>query len=269
MSRWAVSSCLALLILFGCNRSQVQSVKSAVRDDTPATVVTIRTTLAPSNRTSTHTIVIGPSLARSTEENGTWRLYDFKQGRITFVDDVDKSFRTESLQPLMNLRRKRMLSAPAGELPTPVAKATGATRPILGVPASQIVVTQGGYQRELWFGRHPKIPPQLFAMMHVSDGSASLRRALQQVDAFLSSARGFPLVDRTEVTYGESKMVVERVVQNVQDKNVPASLLRIPRGYRDAATAPDERRQSASSRPPGRTTPAAGSQSSSTSRTAP
>src|SRR5687768_16559441 len=128
LSRWIVSSCLALLTLSGCNKSSVQSVKSAARDETPATVVTIRTTLTPSNRNSTHTIVIGPSLARSTDESGTWRLYDFKQGRVTFVDDIDKSFRTESLQPLMSLRRKRMLSAPAGELPTPAAKATGATR---------------------------------------------------------------------------------------------------------------------------------------------
>lgn len=247
MRRRAVYSCLGVVAvaLLACQKSPGAAIKSAAGDQMRATVVTIRTTLQPSNRITRHTIVIGPDRARSTEEAGIWRLYDFKQNRVTFVDDIEKTFRVEPLAPIVERRRRTLLSAPPGDLPQSSARATGETRSILGVPASRIVVQQGGYQRQLWFAKHPQIPEQLFSMMHVSDASFVPRRAVQQTDAFLTSARGFPLVDHAEVPYGTSKMIVDRVVESVQQRDVSPSLLRIPRGYRDSTT-PDERRRSAS-----------------------
>jgi hypothetical protein len=251
--RWRmVYSCLIsflVLPLASCQKTPASAVKAITQDQVRATVVTIRTTLQPSNRTTKHTIVIGRDRARSTDEAGTWRLYEFGQNRVTFVDDIEKTFRVQPLAPIVESRRRRLLSAPPGDLPPSTAHATGATRPILGIPASQIVVRQGGYQRELWFARHPQIPEQLFAMMHVSDVTFVPRRAVQQADAFLTAARGFPLVDHAEVPYGTAKMVVDRVVESVQQRDVNADLLRVPKDYRDAASvprAPDVRRQSAS-----------------------
>jgi hypothetical protein len=249
MSRRAVYSCLvafAALIPAACQKSPTAAIKAVTDEKVRATVVTIKTTLQPSNRATTHTIVIGRELARSTDEAGTWRLFDFKQSRVTFVDDIEKTFRVEALAPMVERRRRRLLSAPPGDLPPSTARATGASRPILGVPASQIVVQQGGYQRQMWFARHPQIPEQLFAMMHVSDATFVPRRAVQQADAFLTSARGFPLVDHAEIPYGTSRMIVDRTVESVQQREVSASLLRIPKGYRDVSTAPDGRRPSAS-----------------------
>ena len=236
----------ALFVLTACRKSPSAAFKAVTTEQMRATVVTIKTTLQPSNRTTTHTIIIGPELARSTDEAGTWRLYDFKQNRIIFVDDIAKTFRAETLAPLVERRRRRLLSAPPGDVPPSVARATGAARPILGVVATQVLIDQGAYRRELWFGRHPQIPEQLFAMMHVTDSSFVPRRAMQQADAFLTSARGFPLTEHAEVPYGKSRMVVDRVVESVQQRDVAASLLRIPREYRDLATAPDARRPSAS-----------------------
>jgi hypothetical protein len=255
MSWRAVYSCLVLAwITLSCQKTPPAAMKAATGRQMRATVVTIRTTLQPSNRTTKHTIVIGPDGARSTDEAGTWRLYDFKQNRVTFVDDIEKTFRVEPLATIVERRRRRMLSAPPGDLPASTARATGESRAILGIPASQIIVQQGGYQRQLWFARHPQIPEQLFSMMHVSDATFVPRRAVQQADAFLTAARGFPLVDHAEVSYGASKMVVDRVVESVQQRDVSPDLLRVPRHYREsAATAPAARRPSASSLPPDQT----------------
>lgn len=234
-----------------------------------ANVMTVRTSIEPSKRTSTHTIVIGESLARSTAEAPVWHLYDFRQDRVTTVDDLAKTYRVESVSSLVAARQRRFRAAAEELLPEATARATGVSRPVLGLAASQIVISAGAYQRQLWFAPHPKVPPQLFAMMHAS-GEVEPSQAMRQVDDFLVSARGFPLADHTEIPYGTATIVIDRVVESVLPRDVPASLLVLPPGYRDVTvTAPAARRPAASSRPRGRTTPAAGSQSSSTTQTVP
>src|SRR5687768_4124090 len=89
MSRRAAYCYLTLCVLVMlamCRKSPSAAFKAVTTEQMRATVVTIKTTLQPSNRTTTHTILVGPEIARSTDEAGTWRLYDFKQNRIIFVD---------------------------------------------------------------------------------------------------------------------------------------------------------------------------------------
>src|SRR5687767_6219067 len=109
---WRAAYCVVMLcvLLGACRKSPKAAIKAATTEQTRATVVTIKTTLQPSNRTTTHTVVIGSAVARSTEEAGTWRLYNFKENRVTFVDDIEKTFRVEALAPMVERRRRRLLS---------------------------------------------------------------------------------------------------------------------------------------------------------------
>ena len=248
-----------LLIAVACNqpaREAKKLVKAAVPvPQMHATVVTIHTTMQPGNQSTTSTIVIGPDVARDANEIGTWRLFDVKNARVAFVNDGEKTFRWESLQSLQQRRAAAPLRA--GGAPRPQFALTPVTRPILDVPATQAVVKLGAYQREVWFGSHPLIPAALFPLIEASSGSN---------DSVTAATHGFPLAEHAEVPYGKTKLVIDRQVVSVERKNVPQALLQIPSTYK-AATEPAARRPAVSSRPLDRRTPAAGSQSSATTRT--
>ncbi len=238
-----------------------------------ATVITIRTTLQPENKTTTSTIVIGNNLARQAEEVGTWRLFDFKRDRVAFVDDMAKAYRYESLQSLEQRHADAALQPMADGMPHAEYLITGARRPILGVEASQAIVKLGGYQRELWFGEHPAIPPDLFALIQASELPGPASPIVGKSNEGLLAMRGFPLVDHAEVPFGKNKIVVDRAVVSIARRNVPESLLVIPAAYREikpvVAKAPVARPPAVASPPPDQKTPATGSQSSATTQTNP
>ncbi|HUP48740.1 MAG TPA: hypothetical protein VNA04_08105 [Thermoanaerobaculia bacterium] len=234
-----------------------------------ATVVTIRTTFQPAGRTTTHTLLISPSKARSTDEAESWRLYDLEARTVTFVNDLERTYRTEPVDSVFAQRRTALRRPVDRELPAAEFQSTGAEREILGVPATQSLIRLGGYQRELWFASHPSIPDELFAMIHgTAEPATRLGAIVAKADEELIAARGFPLLDRAELPYGKSNMVVERSVVAIEPKEVLASLLQVPPGYRDL-TAPAERRRPASSRPRDRAAPASESPPSATSQTTP
>ncbi|MGZ8796407.1 MAG: hypothetical protein ACXW2F_03600 [Thermoanaerobaculia bacterium] len=226
----------SLIAILSCNKPTTQPLKRPVTPGGPqvqATVVTIRTTLQPENKTTTSTIVIGDEVARATEEIGTWRLFDFKQNRVAFVDDFAKTYRYESLQSLVQRRDAANSAEMNDRLPRAEYSVTGAQRPVLGVPATQSLVTLGAYQRELWFGTHPLIPAQLFALMHASETPSVDAPIAKKPDEALLAARGFPLLDHAELPYAQTKIVVDRDVVDVGRRNVAESLLQIPENYRE------------------------------------
>lgn len=264
----------AALLLSACQQAKHEVKKVAGREvpQVRATVVTIQTTVQPGNRTSTHSLVIGPDFARSTSETGTYRLFDVKQNRVLFVNEFAKSFRSEPLQSLLATRNAASLAPLVNGQPRATFETTPATRTIAGVAARQSVVRLGAYQRELWIGSHPAIPPQLFAMVTASTPTVQSEPVQKDVDLALVAVRGYPLLDHSEVPYGAAKIVVDRQVVSVQQKNVPLSLVVLPSGYTDVTPqpkAPGERRPGASSRPRDRKTPGAGSPLSSTGQTVP
>jgi hypothetical protein len=61
---------------------------------------------------------------------------------------------------------------------------------------------------------------------------------MRAVDEALLSARGFPLIDRAEITYGKQKMVVERTVTAIEKKQVAENALTVPRDYKDLTPKP-------------------------------
>lgn len=245
-----------------------------------ATVITIRTTLQPENKPTMSTIVIGDDLAREAEEIGMWRLFDFKRQRVAFVDDVEKTYRYESLKELQQRHASAALQPTVDGMPRAEYHATGATRPILGLPAAQTLVKLGAYQRELWFADHPAIPPGLFSLMQASELPGPAAPMVKKSSEALLDVRGFPLVDHAEVTFGKKAIVVDRVVTNVGQRKVPESLLVIPKTYREikniqargprpeaSPREPAEHPPAVESPPPDQKTPATGSQSSSTTQT--
>ena len=201
-----------------------------------ATVLTIRTTAG--EQTTNHELLIANGRARNTAQLDVWELYDTNAGTVTIVDDVAKTFRTEQLPALLSRRRATLAAA----IPSHYPRATltrGERKPLLGANAQQHVISIGGYRRELWIADHPSIPDELFAMMIASDTlSLPLAPIMRRVDEELLRVRGFPLVDRTELPYGETRHVIERTVTGIASRQVPEAMLTVPRDYKDVTPKP-------------------------------
>ena len=187
---------LALIAFAGCKAEVKKPPVAVTVPQVRATVITIETKLQPDNKTFTHTIVIANNKARSLDELDHWRLFDLKANTITFVDDIAHSFRT----------------VPAGR-PALSIDATKETRPLQGINTALWTTHTGGYTRQLWIGKHPAIPPQLFSMMSGVE------------------AEGFPLAEHAELAYLNKKLVVDKTVTRIDSKDVPASLFEISRAY--------------------------------------
>ena len=212
----------AAAICVACNPGPSQTAPNDQVPKIRATVVTIRTTLQPQNRTFTHTLVLANGHARSGDEVDAWRFFDLRNKQVIFVDDLAKTARKVPLAALIEERRKELAKAPLH----PEFAATGAKRVLQGVTAAEHLVRAGGYERRLWIAKHPSIPDELFAMMQASASTPS--EALLQV-------QGFPLVDHAELPYGNKKMVVERSVVSIEQKDVPEWWLAVPQIKEPAA----------------------------------
>jgi hypothetical protein len=228
------------LFLVACKPTPVTPVKAP---QTRATVLTIQTHIEPEKRTFAHLLVISGDLARSGDELDTWRLFDLKQKRVTYVDDIARTYRSEPFAAIVNRRRAADAQPPAVGSPHVEIRETGATRVIQGVESKQIVIRAGRYQRELWVGSHPQIAPDLFAMMHASAPARSpLSGVTRHVDEKLFVLQGFPMSERAELPYGRETLRIERNVVKIEQRNIPTSWLRVGPGYRDLdAKAPDVR----------------------------
>jgi hypothetical protein len=225
---------LLLIVCIGCKKPGTGTVRPAEGPQVRATVLTIRTTSEPEKSTRSHAIVITNERARSLHEQDLWRLYHLNDDRVAFVDEIAKTTRERSVAELAREKTRAL----AGDLPAHYPRArfvvTDERKPILGVQARKHVIEAGGYRRELWVADHQAIPDTLFAKMVTTEAATTpLAPMMRTVDEALMKLRGFPLVDRTEVTYGETKMVVERAVVGIEQKPVAEALVTLPDDYRD------------------------------------
>src|SRR5262249_13881332 len=142
---------IALAALVACSKPIAKlpqrAISAALEPTVPATVITIQTSLQPQNRTITHSIVIANNLARSDNELDRWRLFDLDKNTITYIDDVARTYYTVPYRA----------DTPQAE----AIVATGQKRMLQGVETAQFVLRVGGYQRQLWIGEPPSVPPQL------------------------------------------------------------------------------------------------------------
>jgi hypothetical protein len=244
------SAVLFFLVCISCKPSAPAPKKGAAEPQLHATVVTIQTSTEPAKKTTAHTLVIANGRARSGDELDHWRLFDLTKNSVTFVDDIEKTFRTVDVPAAMKSRGAALaLTIPDG-MPRATFAPTGAKKVVAGVEASQAVIRLGGYQRQLWIGNHPAIPAQLFAAMQATQPvTTPLAPVARASDEALMNVRGFPLVDHSELPFGNGKLVVDKQVIKVEQRDVPQSLLNVPASYKDVTprpTTPTASRQPAS-----------------------
>ena len=231
---------LSIAIFVACKPAPPQpAAKKPAGPTVRATVVTIRTTTQPENRTQMRTIVIAGDRARDTGEHDAWRLYDTKTKTVTFVDEIAGTVRTEPLNTILAQRRVITAAALPPHYPKVRLTRPGTKRSIQGVNAELLEIESGSYKRQLWLGEHPAIPAGLFAMMVASDPPTQpLAPMMRAVDEALITARGFPHEDHAEVPVAKDKLVVDRVVVGIAQKDVPQALVTVPTGHRDVTVPP-------------------------------
>ena len=228
----------ALLLVIACKPAPAprQAPAAAKVPQTRAIVVTIQTTIEPGKKTTSHTLVIAGGRARSSDELDSWRLFDLTNAQVTFVNDVEKTFRSVPLAQLEKDLRGALDDPVPADLPRAQIAATNARRAIAGVTAAQSVVKLGGYTHELWIGQHPLIPPRLYAMMLASESPSSpLIPVMKSVDDALLKVNGFPLAEHSEFVYGNKKMTVDKVVTSIEQRDVPQSMLNVRGDYKDVS----------------------------------
>ncbi|HEX7151071.1 MAG TPA: hypothetical protein VF618_06250 [Thermoanaerobaculia bacterium] len=237
-----LAALVLLLVCIACKPSsqpQQQGKPAAAGPRTRATIVTVRTVLEPSKRTIDHELTISGGRARSSSESETWRLYDLEKKTVTFVDDVEQTSRTETFDSLVAKRRAALSQPLRGDVPRAKLETTKEQKTLQGVAATKSVVRVGNYTRELWIGKHPQIPPELFAMMLASETPSSpLAPMMREADEKLVEVEGFPLLDRAELPFGNQKMIVEKSVVSVAQREVPEAALQVPREYKDVTPRP-------------------------------
>jgi hypothetical protein len=230
---------LSIAVIVGCQSDAPKpSATKPAGPTTRATVVTIRTTMKPEERTLTRTLVIAGDRARDTSEQDVWRLFDTKANTVTFVDDIARTIRTEPLQKLIAQRRAITRESLPPYFPHARLVRSGTKKPMQGATAESLVIESGAYKRELWLAEHPAIPRGLFAMMYASDAATPpLAPMMREVDEALLAMRGFPLADRAEVPVAKNTLIVDRAVTAIAQRDVPQAVLAIPKGYRDLTPA--------------------------------
>jgi hypothetical protein len=224
-----------LTFLIACNRAPPRApVPPANEPRVRATVVTIQTTIQPANKTYTHTLVIANDRARSGDEVDEWRLFDFAQKRVTFVDDLTKTYRSEPFADVIASHKAGLARSVPEGMPRAQFAVTGAQKTLQGVSAKQSIIRLGAYQRELWIASHPLIPRGLFAMLQASEPvSSPLAGVMRAVDDALLDVQGFPLADHAELPYENKRSVVDNTVVKIEQRDVPASWLSVRADYRE------------------------------------
>jgi hypothetical protein len=202
------------------------AVSFAAAPQTRATVLTIETTIQPSNKKIVHSLTIANDRARSGDELDQWRLFDLKANTVTYVDNIKKTYRTEPIASLVEQHRAALAAA----IPTYIPRAE------VAASAGKIIIRAGGYARTLTVVDHPLIPPQLFSWMVASDPSESPYAPMMKVsDEALLNMRGFPMSDHAEMAVDGKKLAIDRNVVNVEQKNIDASWLSVPAHFADVS----------------------------------
>jgi hypothetical protein len=228
-----------ILLLAACNPPSRPPAQSSNEPKIRATVVTIRTTIQPANKTYTHTLVIANDLARSGDEVDEWRLFDFAQKQVTFVDDLTKTYRIEPFADVIASHKAAVAKSGADGMPRAEFTVTNVQKTLQGLSAKQSIIRLGAYQRELWIATHPLIPRGLFAMLQASDPITSpFAGVTRAVDDALLDVQGFPLADHAELPYENQKLIVDNSVVKIEQRDVPASWLTVNSKYSKEKTAP-------------------------------
>lgn len=227
-----------------------------------ATVLSIRTNMSGKSHGFRHLIVYANNRVRIGNEVDSWRLFDLAARTVTTVDEVTRTYRTDSLSTVVR-RHRQLLATPIPDLIKP-AEVEIVPHPASwnNIPIRRYRIRLGGYRRELWMSTTIIIPEPFWAMYLATEPlDGPYAGILQKTNGLLLLSAGFPVVDRSDMEYDGKTLVIEKVLEKVEDRAVPASWLKVPAGYRNLtpATKPGADRRPASSRPSDRNTPEVGS----------
>lgn len=257
----------------GISRS-VSSVRPGRR--VRAKIVSIRTNIRGRNEGFRHLVIYGNNRVRIGNEIDSWRLFDLAARTVITVDEPTKTYRTESLSALVRKRRE-LLATPIPDLIKP-AEVELVPDPAEwnGIPVTRYRIRAGGYRREIWMSTTPIIPGPFWSMYLATEPlEGPYAGMMQKATGLLLQSPGFPVVDRSDIDYDGKSLAIEKVLEKIEERPVPASWLEVPRGYRNLtppskpAAKPASGRPASSSRPPDQSTPAAGSPPSSTTQKTP
>jgi hypothetical protein len=249
---------IALLVvvaaLAACGEAPTQPPAARKLPQIEATVVTLRTTVTGSDRAVIHRVVASDGKARIGNELDRWRLFDFTNKTVTFVDEVERSFRTETFDAVLATRRTATSKALPGQLPRARVESSQETRTIAGVPGQRHSILLGAYRRDLWLSREPVVDPMFFTILSATEPiEAEFAGIMRDAYPRLAALRGFPLLDRSELPVGAELVIAERIVEKIEQTSIPAVWLQIPEGYEDKTpTAPAGNRQNGGSPRSGR-----------------
>src|SRR5258708_8748017 len=108
-----------ILLLVSCAPATRPPAQSSNEQKIHATVITIQTTIQPANKTYMHTLFIAKDRARSGDEVDEWRLFDFAKRRVTFVDDLTRTYRSEPFDDLVTAPQPAMPPPRPQRMPPP------------------------------------------------------------------------------------------------------------------------------------------------------
>ncbi len=221
---------VALLLITSC-RQPPPPPPPAGRNQVRARILTIRTSIPDQKTTLTSRILLFDGKVRLDDELDQWRLFDFRNSTLTTVNEISHTYRTESFETVL-ARREALISADRPQLPAATFEPTGDEDTILGYPAKRYRIRLGTYIRDLWISDQPLISSRFLAVKLATDrmqpaGAPALRTAWDP----LTALQGFPLVDRSEVRYGKTRLVFERKLVSIGTSDVAASWFEIPPGF--------------------------------------
>jgi len=269
--RCASLACLCLLFLSLGRCTEAKKQVSAAKErraqaNVPrvtATVLSYHVDLLPKKSSFNYLVAIDPEgKARIGDEADQWRLIDIPNRNVTFVNDSTQAYRTVGLATLVAERRKNV----SGDLPAGVSRAvvtmTSSPETFRTWQARRITIAAGPYQRSLWISAKSLSPEPLLSLILFSEPlSTPYAAMLRDTSTVYENIRGMPVLDRSQMSWNGQQLMIQRVLESVMSRRVPASWFLVPDGYRNL-TAPAVKgssgnRPAASSPPAGQKTPAA------------
>ncbi|HVT03600.1 MAG TPA: hypothetical protein VHL58_09540 [Thermoanaerobaculia bacterium] len=244
-ARGASAALLALCLLFlsvtACHdsRKAVSVAKERrVLANIPrvqATVLSYHVDLLPKRVAFEYLVVIDPvGKTRIGDEADRWRLIDITGRTVTFVNNGDRSYRTVDLPTLVSERRKIVSKELPDGIPRAVVTASVRPETFRSWEARRLTVAVGPYQREVWISTKSLTPEPLLSLLLLSEPlSAPFAGMLRDTVPVFEKVRGMPVLERSRMTWDGKELVIQRVLQSVTSKRVPAAWFQIPEGYRD------------------------------------
>jgi hypothetical protein len=223
-----------LLLSVACAKTQQVRTAVAAGPQVRARVLNIQVTTSPDNGRFFASVAISPqNLVRLTDEVDHYRLFDMEKKTVTYVDTIAKTYRTDTFDAAMKSRRQLVAD---GNENAPLLKLaeTGQTKTINGVAARQLTLTLGAYHRDIWLSTDSLTPEPLFPIIFATEPvAAPYASTYRDVLGRLSTVKGFPVLDRSEMPFRDKMMTVEKTVTSIQQKDVPESLFAIPDDFRE------------------------------------